>query len=84
MTQALEGIRVLDFGRFIARQMLVNMQYPGVGEVPQPGIPVKLSETPGKIKTIAPRLGEHKSEIYRRLLGYSRRRLDSLKHAGVI
>jgi crotonobetainyl-CoA:carnitine CoA-transferase CaiB-like acyl-CoA transferase len=36
----------------IAREMLVNMQYPGVGAVPQPGIPVKLSETPGKIEMI--------------------------------
>lgn len=42
MPKALEGIR--------AREMLVNMPYPGVGTVPLPGIPAKLSETPGKKK----------------------------------
>jgi crotonobetainyl-CoA:carnitine CoA-transferase CaiB-like acyl-CoA transferase len=67
-----------------AREMLVNVQYPGVGAVPLPGIPVKLSETPGKIETNAPRLGEHNSEIYSRLLGYSQTELDSMKQAGVI
>jgi crotonobetainyl-CoA:carnitine CoA-transferase CaiB-like acyl-CoA transferase len=75
---------LVDDPHLIAREMLINMQYPGVGAVPQPGIPVKLSETPGKIETKAPRLGEHNSEIYRRLLGYSQSQMDSLKHAGVI
>jgi CoA:oxalate CoA-transferase len=68
----------------IAREMLVKMQYPDVGEVPVPGIPIKLSETPGKIETKAPRLGEHNSEIYSRLLGYSQSELDSLKQDGII
>jgi len=68
----------------IAREMLINRQYPGVGEVPLPGIPVKLSETPGKIETNAPRLGEHNKEIYSQLLHYTQKELDSLRHAGVI
>jgi crotonobetainyl-CoA:carnitine CoA-transferase CaiB-like acyl-CoA transferase len=68
----------------IAREMLVHRYYPGVGEVPLPGIPVKLSKTPGKIETNASRLGEHNKEIYCQLLRYTEKELDSLKHASVV
>ncbi|MDP6683600.1 MAG: CoA transferase [Desulfobacterales bacterium] len=68
----------------IAREMLIKMQYPGVGEVPVPGIPVKLSRTPGKIEVDACRLGEHNQELYCQLLRYTQRNLESLRHEGVI
>jgi crotonobetainyl-CoA:carnitine CoA-transferase CaiB-like acyl-CoA transferase len=68
----------------LAREMLVNRHYPGLGSVPLPGVPVKLSETPGRIETNAPRLGEHNEEIYCNLLQYSRKDLDSLRDEGVI
>jgi crotonobetainyl-CoA:carnitine CoA-transferase CaiB-like acyl-CoA transferase len=67
-----------------AREMLVNMPYPGVGSVPLPGIPVKLSETPGKIESRAPYLGEHNEEVYGQLLDYSPEKLESMKNAGII
>lgn len=68
----------------IAREMLIKRQYPGVGEVPVPGIPVKLSRTPGKIETDACRLGEHNQEIYCQLLRYTQEDLESLRLEGVI
>ncbi len=67
-----------------AREMLVHRQYPGTGLIPLPGIPVKLSETPGKIQTNAPRLGEHNEKIYCQLLRYSRQEFDSLVQEGII
>jgi CoA:oxalate CoA-transferase len=68
----------------LAREMLVNRYYPDVGEVPLPGVPVKLSETPGSIETSAPRLGEHNEEVYCRLLEYSSNDLDAMREEGVI
>jgi crotonobetainyl-CoA:carnitine CoA-transferase CaiB-like acyl-CoA transferase len=68
----------------LAREMLVTRHYPGVGPVPLPGIPVKLSETPGKIETNAPRLGEHNEEIYCGLLRYSQEDLEMMRGEGVI
>jgi CoA:oxalate CoA-transferase len=68
----------------LAREMLVNRHYPGVGPVPLPGVPVKLSETPGKIETNAPQLGEHNEEIYCDLLHYSLKDLDRMRDEGVI
>ena len=68
----------------IAREMLVNRHYPGVGAIPLPGIPVKLSETPGKIETNAARLGEHNKEIYCQLLHHTQKELDSMRQKGVV
>ena len=67
-----------------AREMLITRHYPGVGTVPLPGVPVKLSETPGKIETNAARLGEHNREIYTQLLRYTQKELDSMRQEGVV
>ena len=67
-----------------AREMIVYSDYPGLGKIPLPGIPVKLSLTPGNISLRAPRPGEHNEEIYCGLLGFSRRKLDQLKSKGII
>jgi CoA:oxalate CoA-transferase len=45
-------------------------------------VPVKLSETPGSVRTPAPLLGEHTADILT-ALGYGDR-LGALKTAGVI
>lgn len=67
-----------------AREMIVDVEQPGIGRVPVTGIPVKLSETPGRIETHAPGLGEHNEDIYCALLGYGRDELSKLKEGGVI
>lgn len=67
-----------------AREMIVYNDYPGLGKIPMPGIPIKLSLTPGSISLPAPRLGEHNEEVYCGLLGFSRKQLDQLKKKGVI
>jgi formyl-CoA transferase len=43
-----------------------------------PGIVPKLSETPGAIRSPAPKLGEHTEEVLKGL-GFSSREIDSLK-----
>lgn len=67
-----------------AREILVELEHPGVGKVPVPGIPIKLSRTPGRIKTTHPMLGEHNEEVYRHLLGYTQQELNHLEEEGVI
>ena len=75
---------LIDHPHLTARQMLIKRNYPGIGEVPIPGIPIKLSKTPGKVETNAADLGEHNTEIFSQLLKYSQKELDSLKLQGVI
>ena len=67
-----------------AREMLVEVDHPGVGKVPLNGIPIKLSKTPGGIKTTHPGLGEHNEEIYCGLLGYTRQELTQFKDESVV
>jgi crotonobetainyl-CoA:carnitine CoA-transferase CaiB-like acyl-CoA transferase len=68
----------------VAREMVVSMDYPGLGNVPVPGTPFKLSLTPGSISTRAPKIGEHNEEVYCDLLGYSRKELNKLKEEGIV
>ena len=42
-----------------ARRALVEMDHPRAGKVRMVGAPVRLSETPGSVRTPAPMLGEH-------------------------
>ena len=62
-----------------AREMVKFIDYPGIGETPVPGIPIKLSLTPGNIHSPSPKLGEHNQEIYGGLLGFSSEKLSLLK-----
>ena len=60
------------------------MEEPGLGKLPIIGIQAKLSKTPGRVKTRAPRVGEHNDEIYQGLLGYDKELLNELKEKAVI
>lgn len=67
-----------------ARDMLVNLDYPGVGNVPVPGVTIKLSKTPGALAARASFLGEDNGAIYGGLLGYNDDELELLKRGNVI
>jgi crotonobetainyl-CoA:carnitine CoA-transferase CaiB-like acyl-CoA transferase len=60
------------------------MEEPNLNQLPVSGIQAKLSKTPGRVKTRAPRVGEHNEEIYKGLLGYNRVLLKELKEKAVI
>ncbi|MFC2020146.1 CaiB/BaiF CoA transferase family protein [Chloroflexota bacterium] len=67
-----------------AREMIVELEHPGTGKIPLIGIPVKLSATPGQIKTPAPTVGEHNQEVYGGLLGLNAEELQKLQDEGII
>ena len=52
-----------------AREMLVTMAHPTIGELPLVGSPLKFSQTPVEYRLPPPRLGEHTGEILRDVLG---------------
>ncbi|HEX9701559.1 MAG TPA: CoA transferase [Rhodospirillales bacterium] len=70
--------------QFQARGDLARMNVAGVGEVTVPAVFPKLSETPGEIRSLGPRLGEHNGDVYGRLLGVGAVDMEKLKKAGVI
>lgn len=67
-----------------AREMLVEVEQPGTGPVPMPGVAIKLSETPGGIEAPAATIGEHNFEVYCQLLGLSEHQLAEYRHRGII
>jgi CoA:oxalate CoA-transferase len=67
-----------------ARDMILYADYPGLGKIPLPGIPIKLSQTPGDVQSPAPMIGEHNKEVYCGLLGMSAEELNQLKLGNVI
>lgn len=66
-----------------ARQMIVEVDHPEFGKVPQAGIPMKLSDTPGQIRFAAPVAGEHTDRILSEL-GYAADQVAKLKAAGAV
>lgn len=75
---------VVESPQLAAREMLERIEHSTVGEVVLPGIPVKLSGTPGAIRKAPPVVGEDNAEVYQRLLGFDRDRLEGLRRDGVI
>ena len=53
-----------------ARNMIVELDHPIAGKLKVPGVPVKLSATPGAVECHAPLLGEHNSEVLKEVLGW--------------
>lgn len=80
--QTVDGL--LTDPQVLAREMALPLAYPGLGELHVPGIPMKLSLTPGSIQGPSPGLGEHNEEIYRGLLGFSPEKISGLRAQGVI
>ena len=66
------------------REMLVEMDHPVAGKISVPGFPVKLSATPGTIRTPAPVLGQHTEEVLRTIVGLSEQNIQELKAAKAI
>jgi len=70
--------------QYAARQAIVRLAHPVLGDFPMPGVFPRLSDTPGAARTVAPNLGEHNQEIWGGLLGLEDAELTRLEEAGVI
>lgn len=69
---------------FAAREAIVRLAHPELGEFAMHNVVPKLSASPGRVRHVGPELGEHNDEIYRDLLGLGDDALSSLRAAGVI
>ena len=67
-----------------ARAMFVEMDDPTYGRLKTTGTPLKLSETPGRVRWLAPSPGAHNEEVFVGLLGHSRDDLARWQAEGVI
>ena len=71
--------------QFHARRNLVAIDDPDLGEtIIVPSVLPRLSETPGAIRHLGPRLGQHTEEVLRDLLGMDESQLAELRKKRVI
>ncbi|MBP0495406.1 CaiB/BaiF CoA transferase family protein [Pararoseomonas indoligenes] len=66
-----------------ARDMVMEIDLPGLGAMRMAGLPVKLSETPAAIGLPPPRLGQHTAEVMRGA-GYADEEIEALARRGAI
>ena len=76
--------QVLDHVQVRARGALVENTHPVAGTIQMTGPPVRMSETPGAVRTPAPLLGEHTEEVLKNRLGMTDDEIASLRAAGAI
>ncbi|RRO18292.1 CoA transferase [Saccharopolyspora rhizosphaerae] len=69
---------------FAARQAIVRLMHPELGEIPMQNVVPRLSETPGEVRSLGPDLGEHNAEIYGQVLGADEEQLRRWRDDDVI
>ncbi|MBW1812314.1 MAG: CoA transferase [Deltaproteobacteria bacterium] len=82
--QVRDVIGVNDDPNLVARGMIDELEHEDGHKIPLPGIPIKLSKSPGKINTTCPEVGENNEEIYKKYLGFSEEDVRQLKEKGAI
>jgi crotonobetainyl-CoA:carnitine CoA-transferase CaiB-like acyl-CoA transferase len=67
-----------------AREMIAELEHSTIGPLKMLGVPVKLSDTPGSVRTPPPLLGQHTDAVLSRDLGYSADAIAGLRRQNVI
>ena len=76
--------KVVNHPQVLAREMIAKVSHEITGGVEVPGVPIKLSKTPGQVSAPAPALGEHTTKILTGLLAKSPDTVDRLEREGVV
>lgn len=74
---------VFEDPQVVQREMAVEIEHPTLGRVKQVGIGIKLSDTPGAVRSIAPKPGQHTDEIMLGL-GYTGANIAELRGSGAV
>lgn len=75
---------MMEDPHFVARNALIDVQTPGLGEVRMPNVTPRLMATPGRVRSAAPDLGANNDDILCGMLGLDSDLLDKLKERGIV
>lgn len=75
--------QVYDDPHVQSREMAVKLEHPKSGSIRNIGVPVKLSDTPGSVRTPAPLLGQHSDDVLCEY-GYSDSDISAFRGAGAL
>ncbi len=76
--------QVVDDPHLKERGYFVDIEHPVIGKAKIPGIPFKMSETPGAVERPSPLVGEHNEFILAKYLNIGKDELEKLKKEGAI
>ncbi len=82
--EVLKPEETIKLSHWYERQTLVKIRENPWGELLVQGVPVKMSETPPRIKWVCRQVGADNEFVYLDLLGFDKRKLTSLRTDGVI
>ena len=80
----LRGPDLLADAHYKDRGTFVTVDHPQVGPKQYPGIPWRMSATPGRVRWPSPTLGQHNRDVYGELLGLTGPEIDLLEKTGTI
>ena len=80
----LRGPDLLEDPHYKDRGTFVTINHSQVGPKQYPGIPWRMSATPGQVRWPSPTLGQHNREVYSELLGLTGIEIDQLDETGII
>lgn len=69
--------------QLIAREMIESVEHAAAGMIKVLGVPIKLSETPGSVRTAPPTLGQHTAHVLAEI-GMTIDEIEDLRRASVI
>jgi len=75
---------VFDDPQLGARAMIAELEHATIGPLKMLGVPVKLSETPGAVRTPPPRLGQHTDSVLQHDLGFDTDAITRLRAQKVV
>jgi len=75
---------IMDDPHYQAREAIVRVPHPTLGDFPMQNVFPFLSETPGEVKWVGAELGQHTDEVYTELLGFDTERLAAYRERGII
>jgi crotonobetainyl-CoA:carnitine CoA-transferase CaiB-like acyl-CoA transferase len=76
-------LQALSDPQTLAREMVVEVEHTSLGKVKTMGLPIKFSETPGKVRTGAPCYGEHTATVLR-AYGFDADEIAALEREGAV
>lgn len=79
-----EYAEVVRDPQMLANEYIVEVDDPRIEQARTVGIPVHLSQTPGKVRRMGPEQGEHTEEVLREIASYTPQEIARLNGLGVI
>ena len=68
----------------VEREMIISVEHPVAGHLEMPGVPIKMSDTPGSVDRPAPVLGADTASILKEMLGFDDAKIEELYKNEVI